>query len=71
MPLSKHSTISSSSGHSDVREMHAHVEIDAEARVAWLQCMSMAIDRVGLPADVKRDLMTNFTRVAFPLKNKD
>lgn len=58
-------------GHSDVREMHAHVEIDAEARDAWLTCMSMAIDRVGLPADVKRDLMANFTRVAFLLKNKD
>jgi hemoglobin len=58
-------------GHSDVREMHAHVEIDAEARDAWLNCMSIAIDRVGLPADVKRDLMTNFTRVAFQLKNKD
>ncbi len=58
-------------GHSDVREMHAHVEIDAAARDAWLNCMSMAIDRVGLPADVKRDLMANFTRVAFLLKNKD
>lgn len=58
-------------GHSDVREMHAHVEIDAEARDAWLTCMSMAIDRVGLPADVKRDLMASFTRVAFLLKNKD
>lgn len=58
-------------GHSDVREMHVHVEIDAEARDAWLNCMSIAIDRVGLPADVKRDLMANFTRVAFQLKNKD
>lgn len=58
-------------GHSNVREMHAHVEIDAEARDAWLTCMSIAIDRVGLPPDVKRDLMSNFTRVAFMLKNKD
>ena len=58
-------------GHSDVRQMHVHVEIDAEARDAWLTCMSMAIDRVGLSADVKRDLMANFTRVAFQLKNKD
>lgn len=58
-------------GHSDVRQMHVHVEIDAEARDAWLTCMSMAIERVGLSADVKRDLMANFTRVAFQLKNKD
>lgn len=58
-------------GHSDVREMHAHVEIDAGARDAWLKCMAIAIDRVGLPSDVKQDLMINFTRVAFMLKNKD
>lgn len=58
-------------GHSNVREMHEHVEIDASARDQWLQCMSIAIDRVGLPTSVKEDLMANFTRVAFMLKNKD
>jgi len=58
-------------GHSNVREMHAHVEIGASVRDAWLNCMSIAIDRVGLSADVKKDLMTNFTRVASMLKNRD
>lgn len=58
-------------GHSDVREMHVHVEIDAEARDAWLRCMSIAIDRVGIASDVKEELMAAFTRVAFMLKNKD
>ncbi len=58
-------------GHSDVRRMHEHVEIASEARDAWLQCMSMAIDRVGLATDIKGQLMTNFTRVAMMLKNKD
>jgi hemoglobin len=58
-------------GHSNVREMHAHVEIGASERDAWLNCMSIAIDRVGLPPAVKKDLMTNFTRVAFMLKNRD
>jgi hemoglobin len=57
-------------GHSDVRQMHEHVEIDAEARDAWLNCMSMAIDRVGLSADLKVRLMTPFTRVATMLVNK-
>jgi hemoglobin len=57
-------------GHSDVRQMHEHVEIDAEARDAWLACMSMAIDRVGLSADLKARLMTPFTRVATMLVNK-
>lgn len=55
----------------DVRKMHAHVEIDHEARDAWLNCMSMAIDRVGLNADVKQKLMGSFTRVAMLLRNKD
>lgn len=58
-------------GHSDVRQMHKHVEINAAARDAWLKCMSMAIDRVGIDVDVKHQLMTNFTRVAMMLKNTD
>ena len=58
-------------GHSDVREMHAHVEIDAEARDTWLKCMRIAIDRVGLNADVKAALMAHFEPVAAKLKNKD
>lgn len=58
-------------GHSNVREMHEHVEITAEAKDAWLKCMSMAIDRVGLPGDVKARLMTPFTRVATALVNRD
>ena len=58
-------------GHSDVREMHEHVEIDAEARDAWLNCMSIAIDRVGFSSDIKARLMAPFTRVATMLINKD
>jgi hemoglobin len=57
-------------GHSDVRIMHAHVEIGPEARDAWLRCMSLAIDRVGLPGDVKERLMAPFTRVAAMLVNR-
>lgn len=58
-------------GHSDVREMHVHVEIGAEARDAWLRCMAMAIDRVGLSAALKGELMASFTRVAHALRNRD
>lgn len=57
--------------HSNVREMHVHVEIDQAARDLWLDCMLIAIGRVGLPTDVKDELMANFTRVAFQLQNKD
>src|SRR6266702_7114098 len=40
-------------GHSDVRQMHAHVAIDRPARDAWLTCMATAIDRVGLGPEIK------------------
>ena len=58
-------------GHSDVRTMYEHVEITAEARDAWLNCMSIAIDRVALPLNTKQELMRHFTRVAMMLKNRD
>jgi hemoglobin len=53
-------------GHSDVRNMHEHVDISIETRDAWLRCMSIAIDRVGLKS-VKDQLMQPFTKVAFML----
>jgi hemoglobin len=58
-------------GHSNVRTMHAHVEINAEARDAWISCMSMAIDKVGLTPEVKAQMMEPFRRVAQILVNKD
>ena len=58
-------------GHSNVRQMHAHVEIDPKARDAWLTCMSMAIERVGLDAGIKAKMMGTFTRVADKLVNTD
>lgn len=58
-------------GHSDVRYMHEHVAIGPAARDAWLTCMETAIDRVGLNANVKRQLMEPFTRVATLLVNRD
>ncbi|WP_439541923.1 group II truncated hemoglobin [Hyphomicrobium sp.] len=51
-------------GHSDVRAMHEHVDVSEEARDAWLKCMAIAIDRVGLPNDLKQRLMMPFTHVA-------
>lgn len=58
-------------GHSDVRYMHEHIAIGPAERDAWLNCMSTAIDRVGLDADIKQRLMTPFTRVATMLINRD
>lgn len=56
-------------GHSNVRNMHEHVEINAAAKDAWLICMDMAIDEVGLDSEVKNKLMANFTVVAELLVN--
>lgn len=57
-------------GHSNVRTMHDHVEINNEAKDIWLKCMSMAIDDVGLEANTKQKLMANFTVIAERLVNR-
>lgn len=58
-------------GHSNIRSMHEHVEINNEAKDIWLKCMSMAIDDVGLEASTKQKLMANFTVIAERLVNRD
>lgn len=58
-------------GHSNVRYMHEHVEIGSEARDAWLTCMALAIDRVGISPDLKASMMAHFTRVAHMLRNQE
>ncbi|MEZ0237723.1 MAG: group II truncated hemoglobin [Methylophilaceae bacterium] len=57
-------------GHSNVRFMHEHVEINAAAKDAWLTCMDMAIDEVGYAPELKEELMRNFTVVADLLVNR-
>jgi hemoglobin len=56
-------------GHSNVRTMHEHVEINIASKDIWLTCMSMAIDKVGIEAATKIKLMRNFTSVAERLVN--
>lgn len=58
-------------GHSNVRLLHEHVEINAQAKDAWLTCMAMAIDQVGLEPGLKERLMVNFTVVATLLVNRN
>lgn len=58
-------------GHANVRTMHAHVEINPEARDAWIKCMSMAIDKIGLPPETKAQMMEPFKRVAQLLVNTE
>lgn len=57
-------------GHSDIRKMHEHVDIDAAARDAWLLCMSMAVERVGLGGEARDLLMQHLRSVATALINR-
>jgi hemoglobin len=57
-------------GHSNVRTMHEHIEINASTKDMWLNSMSTAIDKVGLPHNVKHELMAHFTRIANMLQNR-
>ncbi len=58
-------------GHSNVRSMHEHVEINSEAKEIWLKCMSMAIDNIGIAPTIKDKLMSNFTAIAERLVNRN
>lgn len=51
-------------GHSDVREMHRHVEVGPAERDAWLLCMSLAMKKVGLERDISEEIMKHFRVVA-------
>lgn len=57
-------------GHSNVRQMHAHVEIDEAAKDTWLRCMQTALERCEIPQDVRLRLMSHFTNVADVLVNR-
>lgn len=50
--------------HANVREKLLHVAIDGSARDAWLKCLTIAIDRFGIEADLKATVMSCFTRTA-------
>lgn len=58
-------------GHSDVREMHRHVDVDARQRDLWLSCMSRAIEQVGIVQDVADTLMKHFRSVANLLEREN
>lgn len=57
-------------GHSNVKTMHAHVDVDAQSKDIWLQCMSETLDEIGVEANLKQTLMSNFTIVAEQLVNR-
>lgn len=58
-------------GHSDVRKIHAHVEIGYAERDAWLACMHKAIDQVEFEPELKTRVMSIFNRAAEMSRNRD
>mgnify|MGYP001034383664 FL=1 len=55
-------------GHSDVREMHRHVEVGPAERDSWLACMQMAIERLNYDRELGDELMRHFRMVANALE---
>lgn len=56
-------------GHSNIRTMHAHIEVSAESKDIWLKCMSMAIESIEMEATAKEKLLNNFKVSAERLVN--
>jgi hemoglobin len=57
-------------GHSNVRKMHAHLDIGTLERDAWLACMNKAIVVVVADVPTRNLLATHFARVAEALLTK-
>ena len=55
-------------GHSDVREMHRHVQVGLAERDSWLACMQTAIDRLEFGRELGDELMRHFRIVANALE---
>lgn len=51
-------------GHSNVRQIHAHVDISESVSQAWLDSMSLTLDKLAYPSDLKDQLMQSFTDIA-------
>jgi len=51
-------------GHSNVRQIHEHVEITEAHKDAWLASMQLAIEKLDYDPKMKQLLMENFERMA-------
>lgn len=55
--------------HSNVKQMHAHLEIGEVEADSWLACMEKALARTA-DEETRQSLMQTFTRVAKALRNQ-
>lgn len=58
-------------GHSNVREMHRHVQVGPAERDAWLLCMARAIEKTKIDAGVSALLMKHFRSVADAIEREN
>lgn len=58
-------------GHSRLREIHEHVAIGPEMRDLWLKCMRQAVEKAGIPENLREMVMRHFTFAAETARNTD
>ena len=51
-------------GHSNLKKIHEHMDIDTPLRELWLECMSRAIERTNLSSDTATEIMSFLTKAA-------
>lgn len=56
-------------GHSNVRKMHEHLQMNTAQSDAWVQCMDKALQQHGVDAQTHAQLMAHFQRIATMLVN--
>lgn len=56
-------------GHSNVRKMHEHLQMNVAQRDAWVQCMDKALLQHGVDKQTHMRLMAHFERIATGLVN--
>ncbi len=56
-------------GHSNVRLIHDHVNINPEARDSWMACMDMTMTQLEYDDELKQRLTENFLVIATLLIN--
>ena len=56
-------------GHSNVRLIHEHMNINHEASDSWLICMDKAMDTLDYSDELKKRLHDNFSKIAKNLIN--
>lgn len=57
-------------GHSNVRHIHDHVNINQQASDSWMACMEMAMNKLNYDDELKKRLRENFLVIATLLINE-